>query len=138
MLTGVKNFLQRVQHGQVSTYEWLSPAGEPSSRADLGRASREQCLLNQQFSFGSLLMAVAPAERLTPAESRAMVPNVSLFPVPGGTTITVPRSGSLHFAVNDVYIDDRACDPQLYDKHVDPRVFFGDNLGFFSVQLQVR
>lgn len=123
---------------------WVGPSGEldasgvPLVRQDRIVPGRENCLLVAALPYGALLMAIAPGEHLSPREARGLRPGQDVFAVGDRFATEVTRSGFAHFAVNDVYLDDPACDPDFAAAGGDPQAFLADNLGFFTVQIVAR
>jgi len=141
---GLASLVAAVENDRVEPYEWVGPEGEvdatgqPVIRRDLGLPGRERCLLQSEYPYGSLLLFVSPTEHLTPATARELRPGREVFLIGPELEVEVPESGYLVLAVNDVYLDRRDCDPESFDAGVHANKYYLDNIGFFSVRVQLR
>ena len=136
--------VEAVEAGDEVAYEWVGPEGEidatgqPILRQDRARIGREGCLLNRRFPYGALLVALTPTDRPTPGSVRGLREGREVFGVAEGLRFTAESDGFLTLGVNDVYLDERECDPEAFDAGRVASAFFRDNVGFFSVRMEVR
>lgn len=140
----VARLVEAATAGDDDAYEWVGAEGEvdalgqPSLRRDRGRPGREQCLVNPAYPYGALLLIIAPSDRITTTAARRMEPDQAIFPTGTHLEVRVGVGGYLTLAVNDVYLDQEACDPEAFASGRDPGAFFRDNIGFFSTRIRVR
>lgn len=136
--------VEAVEAGDEVAYEWVGPAGEidptgqPILRPDRARAGRENCLVHREFPYGALLLVLSQTDRLTPAAVRDLRAGHEVFAVGQELALTAETDGFLTLGLNDVYLDRRECDPQAFDEGTAANSFFRDNIGFFSVSLEIR
>lgn len=136
--------VEAVEAGDEVAYEWVGPEGEidatgqPILRQDRARVGREECLLNRRFPYGALLLVLTPTDRPTPGSVRELREGREVFGVGEGLTFTAESDGFLTLGVNDVYLDERECDPDAFDAGRVAGTFYRDNVGFFSVRIEVR
>jgi len=136
--------VEAVEAGDEVAYEWVGPAGEidstgqPILRPDRARAGREGCLVHREFPYGALLLVLSRTDRLTPGAVRDLAAGREVFSVGDGLTLTAASDGFLTLGLNDVYLDRRECDPEAFDVGTAASSFFRDNIGFFSVSVEIR
>jgi len=141
---GLAALVAAVEDDRVEPYEWVGPEGEvdatgqPVIRRDLGLPGRERCLLQSTFPYGSLLLFVSPTEHVTPDVARGLTPGREVFLVGAELEVEVEKSGYLVLGVNDVYLNRPECDPEAFEAGVHANKYYLDNIGFFSVRLQLR
>lgn len=136
--------VEAMEAGDGVAYAWVGPRGEvdprglPVLRRDRGRPGRERCLVNAAFPYGALLALLTPSERITPGTARGLRPDREIFAVGSHLETRAELGGFLSLAVNDIYLDREECDPDAFAAGRDPDAFFRDNIGFFSVRVEVR
>jgi hypothetical protein len=141
---GLATLVAGAEDGNVEPYEWVGPEGEvdatgqPVIRRDRGLPGRERCLLQAAFPYGSLLLLVSATDRPIPGSVRDLRPGREAFVVGSELEVDVGVAGYLVLAVNDVYLDREDCDPAAFRAGSHANKHYLDNLGFFSVRLQLR
>lgn len=141
---GLAGLVAAAEDDDVDPYAWVGPdgevdaAGQPIIRRDLGLAGRERCLIQPAFPYGSLLLLISPTDRPTPGTARQLEPGQEAFAVGTHLQLDARAHGYLVLAVNDVYLDERECDEAAFDAGVNANKHFLDNIGFFSVNVQLR
>jgi len=141
---GLAALVAAVEDDSVEPYQWVGPEGEvdatgqPVIRRDLGLPGRERCLLQPAFPYGSLLLLVSPTDRPTPGTARDLKPGREAFVVGPRLEVEARDAGYLVLAVNDVYLDREECDREAFEAGIHANKYFLDNIGFFSVRLQIR
>lgn len=141
---GLAGLVAAVEDDDVDPYDWVGPDGEvdatgqPVIRRDRGLVGRERCLIQRAFPYGSLMLLISPTDRPTPGTARRLEPGEQAFVVGSHLELEVQARGHLILAINDVYLDSRDCDEAAFDAGVHADKYFLDNIGFFSVNLQMR
>jgi hypothetical protein len=136
--------VQAVEMGDAVAYEWVGSEGEvdargqPILRRDRAKPGREHCLLNASAPYGSLLAVLTPSDHIVPSTVRSLAMDSQVFVVGAHLETTAQAAGFITLAVNDVYLDREGCDPEEFAAGREAGAYFRDNVGFFTVRMQVR